>query len=296
MEMKNMKKTQITLSFVLASSFLFAALAGHANANRIKALFAADDPFTITTNLEEEKTIHTERQATYLSYSVDHVSIPEADYPDGQQHLSDPEPVKLEWNFEVPSGKTLSRYDVVVGKEADLKDGYAIKGTTTASLNVYNSYLGVNYFKVVANYSDGSKDESAINQYKVEEIYPRNIKIDGMTNCRDMGGARQLADGGYITQGLIYRTSGTNSWGNGRAVVTDTITAAGKEELLNRLGCKTEINVNNSGSNQVGVKNFVDAYMYYDAGKHHMYRNGRIVQLLGHYVYLPREFQYFFHE
>ena len=290
-----MKKTQITLSFVLASSFLFAALAGHANANRIKALFAADDPFTITTNLEEEKTIHTERQATYLSYSGDYVSIPEADYPDGQQHLSDPEPVKLEWNFDVPSGKTLSRYDVVVGKEADLKDGYAIKGTTTASLNVYNSYLGVNYFKVVANYSDGSKDESAINQYKVEEIYPRNIKIDGMTNCRDMGGARQLADGGYIKQGLIYRTSGTNSWGNGRAVVTDTITAAGKEELLNRLGCKTEINVNNSGSNQVGVKNFVDAYMYYDAGKHHMYRNAEPLKQVFHALSEPDNYPVFYH-
>lgn len=290
-----MKKTQITLSFILASSFLVMGIASHANANRIKALFAVDDPFTITTNLEEEKAIHTERQATYLSYKGDYKTIPEEDYPDGQKHLSDPEPINLAWNFTVPSGKTLSRYDVVVGKEADLKDGYAIKGTTATSLDIYNSYLGVNYFKVVANYADGSKDESGIKQYKVEDIYPRNLRIEGMTNCRDMGGGRVLSGGGKIKQGLIFRTSAVNNWAYGRGDVPDRITDAGKEELLTRLGCKTEINVNNSGNNEVGVKNYVDAFMYYDAGKHHMYRNAEPLKQAFHALANPDNYPVFYH-
>ena len=290
-----MKKTQIALSLFLASSFLIGGLASHANALRVKSLHAYGDAFSIITDLTTEKVIHTEQQKAYLEYSGDYVSIPEENYPDGQKHLSDPLPVNLEWNFNVPSGKTISRYDVVVGKEADLSDGYALKGTTATSLNVYNSYLGENYFKVVANYADGTKDESEIKSYKVEEVYPRNLRIEGMTNCRDMGGARELENGGHIKQGLIFRTSATNNWAYGRGDVSDRLTDAGKEELLTRLGCKTEINVNNSGGNDVGVQNFVDAYMYYDNGKHHMYRNTEPLKQALHALAKPENYPVFYH-
>ena len=285
-----------SLLIILSSTFLLSGcINDNAGMQRAKRYAENLDSFSVSTNLEEEKQIHTEQQATYLAYDGDYQTIPEANYPDGQKHLSDPEPVKLEWNFTPEAGKTVSRYDIKVGKEADLSDGYVIKGTANASLDVYNSYLGDNYFQIIANYADNTSDSSKIMKYQVENVYPRNLKIDGMTNCRDMGGARQLEDGGYIKQGLIYRTSGTNSWGNGRAVVTDTITAAGKEELLVRLGCKTEINVNNSGSNQVGVENFVDAYMYYDGGKHHMYRNTEPLKRVFHALANPENYPVFYH-
>ena len=292
-----MKKLSNVL-IILSSFVLLTGCVNDANGGmkRARVLAAVDvDGFSITTNLETIKEIHTAQQKAYLEYDGDYKTIPEANYPDGQKHLSDPEPVKLEWSFEVPSGKTLSRYDVVVGQEEDLSDGYALKGTTDASLDVYNSYLGYNYFKVVANYTDGTNDTSKIFRYTVDDVYPRNLRIEGMTNCRDMGGGRELASGGRIKQGLIYRTSGTNSWGNGRAVVPDTITASGKEELLNHLGCKTEINVNNSGSNQVGVQNFVDAYMYYDGGKHHMYRNTEPLKTTFHALANPDNYPVFYH-
>ena len=288
-----MKKTNSFL--IISTTVLLAAGVLSFKTVKFHTVKAAAEDFSITTNLETEKQIHTDRQAAYLAYDGNFETIPEDNYPDGQQHLSDPEPVNLAWNYNVPSGKTLSRYDVVIGKEADLSDGYAVKGTTATNLDVYNSYLGDNYFQVVANFSDGSKDSSVIKKYTVENVYPRNLKIDGMTNCRDMGGARELEDGGYIKQGLIYRTSGTNSWGNGRAVVTDTITTAGKEELLGHLGCKTEINVNNSGSNQVGVENFVDAYMYYDNGKHHMFRNTEPLKRVFHALADPNNYPVFYH-
>lgn len=254
-----------------------------------------DDAFSITTNLNEIKEIHTDRQKEYLEYDGDYSTIPEANYPDGQQHLSDPLAINLAWNFTVPSGKTLSRYDVVVGKEEDLSDGYTIKGTTAQNLDVYNSYLGDNYFKVVANYSDGTKDSSSIQKYTVDDVYPRNIRIDGMTNCRDMGGGRELEDGGYIKQGLIYRTSSTNQWAYGRGAVPDTITNDGKEELFNHLGCKTEINVNNSGSKQDGVQNYVQAYMWYDSGKHHLYRNGEPIKEVFHALSDINNYPVFYH-
>ena len=290
---KLMKKTNSFL--IISTTVLLAAGVLSFKTVKFHTVKAAAEDFSITTDLEAEKQIHTDRQATYLAYDGDFDTIPEANYPDGQQHLSDPEPVNLAWNYNVPAGKTLSRYDVIVGKEADLSDGYAIKGTTATNLNVYNSYLGDNYFQVVANFSDGTKDSSEIKKYKVENIYPRNLKIDGMTNCRDMGGGRELVDGGYIKQGLLYRTSSTSQWAYGRGAVPDTITDAGKEELLVRLGCKTEINVNNSGSSVAGIQNYVQAYMYYDNGKHHLYRNAEPLKEVFHALANPDNYPIFYH-
>ena len=281
---------------VLSSLLLLTGCVKEATKVKLVRLSADDlDSFTITTNLEETKEIHTAQQKEYLSYSGEYVSIPEANYPDGTKHLSDPDPVYLAWDFAVPSGKTLSRYDVVVGKEADLKDGYVIKGTAEKSLDVYNSYLGDNYFRVVANYSDGTSDSSKIMKYKVDNVYPRNLKIDGMTNCRDMGGGRELVDGGFIKQGLIYRTSSTSNWAYGRGAVPDTITNDGKEVLFNQLGCVTEINVNNSGSSVSGIKNYVEAYMWYDSGKHHLYRNAEPIKTVFHALANPENYPVFYH-
>ena len=290
---KLMKKTNSFL--IVLTSVMLAAGVLSFKAVRIQPVKASEQDFTVTTDLESVKEIHTDQQKAYLSYSGDYKTIPEDNYPDGQKHLSDPEPVNLAWNYTVPSGKTLSRFDVVVGKEADLKDGYAIKGTTANSLDVYNSYLGDNYFKIVANFSDGSSDSSAIKKYTVDNVYPRNLKIDGMTNCRDMGGGRTLDGGGQIKQGLIFRTSAVNNWAYGRGDVPDRITDAGKEELLTRLGCKTEINVNNSGSNEVGVQNYVDAFMYYDNGKHHMYRNTEPLKQAFHALANKDNYPIFYH-
>ena len=295
--MKNQKRNVL---LVLATSFLLIGCAngkGQAEPNRRPLLAGtADDSFTVTTNLEEVKEIHTAQQKAYLTYDGSYLTIPEASYPDGQQHISDPEPVNLAWDFTAPSGKTVSRFDVKIGKEADLKDGYVVKGTNANSLDIYNSYLGDNYFQIIANYSDGTSDTSAIQKYKVDESYPRNLKIDGMTNCRDMGGGRQLEDGGYIKQGLLYRTSSTNGWGNGRAKVPDTITNDGKEELLTHLGCKTEINVNNGGNtNYINIDNFVIANMWYDGGKHHLYRNAEPVKEVFHALANPENYPIFYH-
>ena len=281
---------------VLSSLLLLTGCVKEATKVKLVRLNADDvDSFLVTTNLEETKEIHTAQQKEYLSYDGEYVSIPEANYPDGTKHLSDPNPVNLAWDFTVPSGKTLSRYDIVVGKEADLKDGYTIKGNTANNLDVYNSYLGDNYFRVVANYSDGTTDSSKIMKYKVDEVYPRNLKIDGMTNCRDMGGGRELVDGGYIKQGLIYRTSSTSSWAYGRGAVPDTITNDGKEVLFNQLGCVTEINVNNSGSSVQGIKNYVEAYMWYDSGKHHLYRNAEPIKTVFHALANPDNYPLFYH-
>ena len=178
--------------------------------------------------------IHTDLQKSFLSYTGNYETCPADLYPDGKSHLSDSLPVTLTFDYDVEEGKEISKYSVVFGQKEDLSDGYKVDGGTVKAVTFYNPFLGKNYYKLVANYTDGTTDETLVRSFTVDSSYPRNLTIEGMTNCRDIGG-RKTVDGGTIKQGLIYRTSGKNQNGS----LTDKTT----EEMVNHLGVKNEINL-----------------------------------------------------
>lgn len=235
---------------------------------------ADNSNFTITEKTKAVE-IHTALQKQYLAYTGDYSLMDPEDYPDGNALLSDPEPVTITWNYTVPDGKTLDHYSLVFGQYADLSDGYEVVGTTTKSISFYNAFLGKNYFKLKAYFTEGEPEQSAIHSFIVDGTAPRNIKIDGLTNCRDIGG-RYTEDGGRIKQGLIYRTSGENFLNSGS---NDNITEAGRAEMLNHLRVRTEINVSNNTSNVVNLTGTTvrNLYMDYDTNglnsSHHLSRN-----------------------
>jgi len=218
--------------------------------------------------------IHTTRQNEYLSYPGKYDEIDPSLYPDGNKHLSDSLPVDISWNYQAPTNKkTISNYNVIYGRKPDLSDGYTIV-TLNQSASMVNPYLGVNYFRIVANFSDGSKDQTDIHTFNVDETCPRNLAIGGMTNCRDLGG-RTLEDGGKIKQGLIYRTCGN------RYDYLTTPTNAGKTEMLQHLKFKTEINVSDGSFFNLKlpgttVKNFKMDYGGY--ASHHFSRNAESIK------------------
>ena len=230
--------------------------------------------FTITEKTKAVE-IHTALQKQYLAYTGDYSGMDPESYPDGNALLSDPEPVSIAFNYDVPDGKTLDHYSLVFGQYSDLSDGYEVVGTTTKSISFYNAFLGKNYFKLKAYFTEGEPEQSAIHSFIVDGTAPRNIKIDGLTNCRDIGG-RYTEDGGRIKQGLIYRTSGENFLNNGS---NDNITEAGRAEMLNHLRVRTEINVSNNTSNVVNLTGTTvrNLYMDYDTNglnsSHHLSRN-----------------------
>ena len=178
--------------------------------------------------------IHTEAQKAFLAYTGNYEQCPGELYPDGKANLSDSLPIKLEFEYDAEADKEVKNYSIVFGQEKDLSDGYKVDGTTDKSITFYNPYLGKNYYKLVANYTDGTTDETLIRSFTVSSSYPRNLTIEGMTNCRDIGG-RTTVDGGTIKQGLIYRTSGKNQNGS--------LTAKTTEEMVNHLKVKNEINL-----------------------------------------------------
>ena len=214
------------------------------------------------TALDTAQEIHTANQKAYLNYSGDYYHITESQLTSfgmsGKANVSAPNKVTVSWNFTPPSGKTVSKYSIVYGQKQDLSDGYKIDGTSTKSISFYNPYLGDNYFKVIASFSDGSIIESAVRVFKVDGQAPRNLYAGNMPNVRDMGGRTTYA-GGKIKQGLIYRGAG-NKFDKSTPVNDEC-----KKILLNQLKIKTEINVADGTGNNVNlsgaqVKNCYMAY------------------------------------
>ena len=225
----------------------------------------AQGAFTFTdSELNTPQEIHTANQKKYLNLGIQYYNITASDLTScsasGTSNQSTPNKVTIKWGYTAPSGKTVSKFQLLYGQRSDLGDAYTVDGTTANTISFYNPYLGDNYFKVVANFSDGTKEASDIKVFKVDTQAPRNLYAGNMPNVRDMGGRVTYA-GGKIKQSLIYRGAG-NKFDN-----RSSIDSACKDVLSNQLKIKTEINVANSTSNNVNLSGteVVNAYMAYGA-------------------------------
>ncbi len=256
--------------------------------------------FEMVTNLQNVMTIHTDRQATYLEYNGDYSKIPADQYPNGDQFLSDPNNVTLEWTHDPDADQVIKNYSVTFGMEEDLSDGYEVMGTTEPTIELMNVWLGSNYFQIKAYYEDGTDAVSDILEFYVDETCPRNIKVEGLTNCRDLGG-RELEDGGTIKQGLLYRTSGNNfqnKAGVQNVVGKGIITEDAKKEMTDHLKVKTEINVNSNTQYNLNLPNTTIKNCYMDYGGnalHHFSRNAESVKDYFDVIGNSDNFPAFFH-
>ena len=220
------------------------------------------------TELDTVQDIHTENQNKYLNLNKPYYEMTASDLnqcsASGASSLQKsswaPKSVTVNWNYTAPSGKSVSNYTFVFGQDANLKDAYEVPTKpTTNSISFTNAYLGTNYFKVIANLSDGSKQASEIKTFKVTEQAPRNLDVGNMPNCRDMGG-RTTSAGGKIRQGLIYRTSGSKFDNR-----TDS-DATAKTVLTDQMRVRTEINVANSTTNNVNLSGITVENCFMDYG------------------------------
>ena len=249
-------------------------------------------------NDEEPFEIHTEQQKKFLEYEGSYaklcnISQDKAEYlPDGKSHLSDSLPITFTWNYELPEGKEIEKYSVIFGQKKDLSDGYKVDGGKEDTIRFNNPYLGRNYYKLIATFTDGSTDETPIRRFEVDSTYPRNLTIAGMTNCRDIGG-RVLEDGGKIKQGLIFRTSGKNQNGS----LTDATT----EEMINHLKLKNEINLagdsNSYNLKLAGTTLFEDSRMDTSStgGYSHISRNAEATKNFFNFIADENNYPLYYH-
>ena len=216
------------------------------------------------TELNTAQEIHTANQLKYLNLQKEYYSMTKTDLDNcdakGNKNVSTPEKTTLNWEFTAPEGYEVSKYTLVFSKNMDLSDPYTVQGTKNPTISFYNSFLGTNYFKIVANFTSGDRQSSDVKSFKVTEQAPRNLYVGNMPNCRDMGGRTTYA-GGKVKQGLIYRTSGSKF---------DNSTPSDDEAktiLTEQLRVKTEINVANNTTNNVNLTGtkVENAYMAYGA-------------------------------
>ena len=284
-----------------SNKFLFAlllsvsSLTGCGSSNEEKG----SKNYNFTTDLSETKEIHTEAQLEYLQYDGEYKTIDPNLYPGGTVHNSAPVPVDIEWDYTMISGKEeqFENFTVEYGQFKDLSDGYTVEAEQTENggkVSLMNVFLGTNYFKVYANYSDETVDATKTMTFEVAKDGPRNIEIDGFTNCRDMGG-RVTEDGYTIKQGLLYRTCGN------KFDYSTTITEKGKTEMLEHLKVKTEVNVADADSHDVKLPGTVvkDYFMNYaqvsPKTKHHFGRNTESVKNVFKLLADEENFPVFYH-
>ena len=214
--------------------------------------------------LNTAQEIHTANQLKYLNLSKDYYDMTKSDLDAcdamGNKNVSTPEKTTLNWEFTAPDGYEVKNYTLVFSQSMDLSDPYTVVGTKEPTISFYNSFLGTNYFKIVANFTTGDKQSSDVKTFKVTEQAPRNLYVGNMPNFRDMGGRTTYA-GGKVKQGLIYRGAG-NKFDYNSAPNADA-----QDVMLNQLRLKTEINVADGTGNNINLSGnkVVDAFMDYGA-------------------------------
>ncbi len=161
-----------------------------------------------------------------------------AKYAQGIWENSQPEPVKLSWTADTEG--TVSDYTVTVSEMADMTDAFFKQTTAATEIGVYNLKLGTTYYWTVTVNLDDKAITSDVMQFTTDDMAPRNLRVDGVSNVRDLGGWK-TEDGGSVRQGMIYRCGRLNV-SNIDSLKLD-ITEDGIHTLRDVLGVKTEIDV-----------------------------------------------------
>ena len=125
--------------------------------------------------------------------------------------------------------------------QPDRSDAKSFRVQSTArSFSLENAYVGEWYYwNVTAHGVAGGTATSATGMLMTEEQAPRNLKLDGVTNVRDLGGWK-TEDGGRVRQGLLFRGARLNS---GK---TALITYSGITTAQQKLKIRTEIDLRTS--------------------------------------------------
>lgn len=182
----------------------------------------------------------TDEQKNYLMKEDDTDTSPY----NGNMSVSYPLPVLISWesNYKGPF-----QIDIVEGNNTKLT--YTSK---TKNFDFYNPLFNEEY-KVMISAKDYQSEIISFIE-KVEVPGPRNLRVEGVENFRDIGGWGDFKQDGsyqtYIKQGMLYRSGRFNE--DKADTVNPTITESGLYEVNNHFKIKTEIDLRRTSTNEVG--------------------------------------------
>ena len=264
--------------------------------------------FSSITEFDEPIDFHTDAQKAYIAYKET------GNYEDltssqittnygcnGQKNLSAPNPIKIA--FEQDPGEGFDKYVVEVSTDYKFEnDVHTFEASESKKeVEVYNTMIDTTYYyRVKAIYGEEIA-YSKTTTFQTGDINIRNLYVDGMTNCRDMGG-KHTADGGRFKQGLIYRTAALDDSQSGSIA-----TAKGLEQIREWIAPVTEIELrgaaNGAGGEAKSEKksakldevNFQFMPFAYSGGKNLLFRNIESVRKTFNVLGNPDNYPIFFH-
>lgn len=180
-------------------------------------------------NIEDNIDIHTPLMRSFLKDLNDNCG----NYADGMSSLEDPLPVSFSWS----SGS--HHYILKVSEHADMSAPLIFE-TEKTSYDVYNLKVGTRYYWAVGHADNGIIYTSDTRTFTTLDLPPRNLRIGGIGNARDIGGWK-TSNGKKVKQGLVYRTSALDGYEDGATV--EYLTPDGRNIMKNLLGIKTEIDL-----------------------------------------------------
>jgi hypothetical protein len=145
-----------------------------------------------------------------------------------------PPAVSLCW--EDANGAADKTYTVRLSQSADMRNATEISVTGT-SVEVEHLLIGTTYYWQVC----AGEDASLVHTFTTADGYPRFIRMDGVSNVRDLGGYRTL-DGKRVKQGLAFRSAHL-----------DGITAQGLAVAHDQLGIRTDLDLRGGASRPLGT-------------------------------------------
>ena len=193
----------------------------------------------ITTPKENEQiNLHTEAQIKYFAEDRSDYEIGDFDYLNLRVTLqangiddSKSGFVHFEWEPAVDGKLELS-------EDSDFSDSLVYSGV--GACEVSNLKIGTKYYARVKN----EEETSPVLTFSTERICPRMIRVDGISNVRDMGGY-VTRDGRTIKQGLFYRGSELHN--------RCTITEEGLLTMREVLKIKSELDLRNQNEEKIDV-------------------------------------------
>ena len=262
------------------------------------------DNFSDVTTFDEPLDAHSEDMINFWEYDGDYTTLTESTFR--SLFHTDPEKSQSEgktWEIEFThDAEEADEYAVEVALTEDFENAWefpAKEGKAT----IQNLYVGeTHYYRIKAMTGDEVEYSKA---YTLEtaDVGPRLMNIDGMTNCRDLGG-KITENGSKIRQGLIYRTAALDDTISG-SIITDV----GRDTMLNFMGVKTEIELRGGPKGLGGEQNAKERPsllndesvtchfnpMGYEGGKSPLFRN--IIPVVHFFEHFAEEDFYpaFFH-
>lgn len=172
--------------------------------------------------------IATQKQLEYLNMDRRNLQGDSIDWLNLERRAKDDDTFPLSVKFVWECDRIAS---LVISETEDFEDFRIVRGDKTCT--VINLKAGTRYFWKVKC----GNEESDVFFFETENILPRWIYVDGLTNVRDCGG--WMTDSGKkVKQGLLYRGSELNSH--------VTITDSGLKTMREDLKIKTVLDIRGS--------------------------------------------------